>query len=83
MMCFANHLINRGATSFRFAIGRRGGKGSTGTVKVRIDPRFVTTHLVNVPHDQQFVAERLQRLKHTVKPLGSAAAPESPDQKRH
>jgi hypothetical protein len=69
-MRLADHLVDRRPARFGLAVGRLRGEGSRSPIKVGIDPRLVAADLIDLPHDQQLLAQRLQGFQHPLKTLG-------------
>ena len=66
----ANDLVDGRAAGLGLAPGRHGGERAGRAVVVGVDAADVAAHLVDLAHDEQLFAERLERLEHAAEPLG-------------
>ena len=84
---FANDLVNGGAAGLGLAPGRHGRERAGRAVVVGVDAADVAANLIHLAHDEQLVAEWLERLEHAFEPLrlqrGGHAEPEKHVERPH
>ena len=66
IMSVPDDLVDGRAARLGLALGRFGREGAGGTVEMRVDAAYVAAHLVHVAHDEQLVAQGLERLQHVL-----------------
>ena len=65
-MSVPDDLVDGRTARLGLTLGRFSREGAGSTVEMRVDTAHIAAHLVHVSHDEQLVAQGLERLQHVL-----------------